>query len=192
MGSKSNLSPPAAGGPSNIGYKGPVLKTLLIVFHSLTGGTRQMAEAAATGAASEPEVTVRLLTAGDAEPDDVLAADGYIFAAPENLAAMAGRMKDFFDRTYYAAFDRNQWPPVRRPDLCRQRRRERRSTNCSHRYRLAPACGRGRNHRLHVCTIAGRDPGAENHLVRRSRSLPRLGRGSGQRPGGRHFLKIAM
>jgi multimeric flavodoxin WrbA len=83
-----------------------VLKTLLIVFHSLTGGTRQMSEAAAAGAASEPEVKVRMLTAADAEPDDVLAADGYIFATPENLAAMAGRMKDFFDRTYYAALDR--------------------------------------------------------------------------------------
>jgi flavodoxin len=81
------------------------MKTLLIVFHSLTGGTRQMAEAAA-GASAEPEVLVRLLAAADAEPADVVAADGYIFASPENLAAMAGRMKDFFDRTYYPALDR--------------------------------------------------------------------------------------
>jgi multimeric flavodoxin WrbA len=36
----------------------------------------------------------------------VLHADGYIFATPENLAAMAGMMKDFFDRTYYVALDR--------------------------------------------------------------------------------------
>jgi multimeric flavodoxin WrbA len=35
-----------------------------------------------------------------------LPADGYIFAAPENLAALAGRMKDFFDRAYYVALDR--------------------------------------------------------------------------------------
>ena len=82
------------------------MKTLLIVFHSLTGGARQMAAAAAKGASAEPEITVRLLTAADAGPDDVLAADGYIFVTPENLAAMAGRMKDFFDRTYYAALDR--------------------------------------------------------------------------------------
>jgi multimeric flavodoxin WrbA len=82
------------------------LKTLLIVFHSLTGGTRQMAEAAAVAAAVEEEVTVRLLVAADAGPHDVLTADGYIFATPENLAAVAGRMKDFFDRTYYAALDR--------------------------------------------------------------------------------------
>ena len=36
----------------------------------------------------------------------MLHADGYIFATPENLAAMSGMMKDFFDRTYYAALDR--------------------------------------------------------------------------------------
>jgi multimeric flavodoxin WrbA len=82
------------------------MKTLLIVFHSLTGGTRQMAEAAASGASSEPETAVRLMTAKQAEPADVLAADGYIFATPENLAAMAGQTKDFFDRTYYPALDR--------------------------------------------------------------------------------------
>ena len=82
------------------------MKTLLIVFHSLTGGTRQMAEAASSGASGDTGVAVRLLPAADAEPADVLAADGYIFATPENLAAMAGRMKDFFDRCYYPALDR--------------------------------------------------------------------------------------
>jgi len=41
-------------------------------------------------AAAEPSVDVRLLPAIAAGPDDVLAADGYIFAAPENLAALAG------------------------------------------------------------------------------------------------------
>jgi multimeric flavodoxin WrbA len=82
------------------------LKTLLIVYHSLTGGTRQMAEAAARGARTEPDIAVRLLAAPEADGAAVLAADGYIFATPENLAALAGKMKDFFDRTYYAALDR--------------------------------------------------------------------------------------
>ncbi len=52
------------------------MKTLLIVFHSLTGGTRQMAEVAARGAQAQPDVHVRLLPAVEAQPDDVLAADG--------------------------------------------------------------------------------------------------------------------
>lgn len=80
-------------------------KTLLIVYHSLTGGTRQMAEAARAGAASEAGCVVRLLHAAQAGPVDVLAADGYVFATPENLAAMSGQLKDFFDRSYYGVLD---------------------------------------------------------------------------------------
>lgn len=84
------------------------LKTLLIVYHSLTGGTRQMAQAAHDGAAAEAGeggVRVRLLPATEAGPADVLAADGYLFATPENLAAISGLMKDFFDRCYYPVLD---------------------------------------------------------------------------------------
>ncbi|HIV70654.1 MAG TPA: NAD(P)H-dependent oxidoreductase [Candidatus Aquabacterium excrementipullorum] len=81
-------------------------KTLLIVYHSMTGGTRQMVEAAREGAAAEEGLAVRLLEAAQAGPDDVLAADGLVFATPENLAAISGRLKDFFDRSYYAALDR--------------------------------------------------------------------------------------
>ena len=80
-------------------------KTLLIVYHSLTGGTRQMAEAARAGAAAEAGCAVRLLHAAQAGPADVLAADGYVFATPENLAAISGQLKDFFDRSYYAGLD---------------------------------------------------------------------------------------
>ena len=80
-------------------------KTLLIVYHSLTGGTRQMAEAARAGAAGEAACAVRMLHAAQAGPQDVLAADGYVFATPENLAAMSGQLKDFFDRSYYGVLD---------------------------------------------------------------------------------------
>ena len=81
-------------------------KTLLVVYHTMTGGTAQMAQAAAEGARDEAGVQVRLLRAPQAQPEDVLGADGYVFATPENLAAMSGLMKDFFDRCYYAALDR--------------------------------------------------------------------------------------
>jgi multimeric flavodoxin WrbA len=87
------------------------MKTLLIVYHSMTGGTLQMAEAAAAGARSEPALHVSLLRAEDAGASDVLDAAGYIFATPENLAAMSGKMKDFFDRTYYAVLDRLNGKP---------------------------------------------------------------------------------
>ena len=82
------------------------MKKLLIVFHSKTGGTQQMAQAAAAGAGTEPEIDVNLIHAADAGPDDLLQSDGYIFATPENLAMMSGMMKDFFDRTYYPVLDR--------------------------------------------------------------------------------------
>lgn len=82
------------------------MRTLLIVHHSQTGGTLQMAQAAANGATAEGGVQVRLLHASQAGPDDVLAADGYLFATPENLAAISGQLKDFFDRCYYPALDR--------------------------------------------------------------------------------------
>ena len=82
------------------------MKQLLVVYHSMTGASEQLARAAAAGARSEPDVVVRVLRAPEATPDDVLAGDGYLFATPENLASMAGLMKDFFDRIYYDALDR--------------------------------------------------------------------------------------
>ena len=92
--------------PAGAAQVTPARKTLLIVYHKHTGGTLQMARAAADGAGREPAINVRLLHAAQAGPDDVLAADGMIFATPENLAAMSGLLKDFFDRSYYAALDR--------------------------------------------------------------------------------------
>ena len=75
---------------------------MLILFDSLTGGTEAMAHAAAQGASSaEPDLIVRLCRAAEATPEDVQRADGVIFACPENLAAMSGVMKAFFDRAYY-------------------------------------------------------------------------------------------
>lgn len=82
---------------------------LLIVYHSRTGGSQQMAEAAA--AAAREEASIVLKTADRAGPDDLMQADGYIFCAPENLAAIAGVMKDFFDRCYYPVLGRIEGRP---------------------------------------------------------------------------------
>ena len=77
------------------------MKRLLIVYYSYTGGTEQMAYAAYGAARDEGGVETVYKCAEDTGPDDILAADGYIFATPENLAAIAGVMKAFFDRCYY-------------------------------------------------------------------------------------------
>lgn len=82
------------------------MKTLLIVHHTRTGGSRQMAEAAAEAARAEASVDTRLLRAAEASPDDLLGADGCIFVCPENLAAISGEMKEFFDRCYYPVLGR--------------------------------------------------------------------------------------
>ncbi|MEO0747594.1 MAG: NAD(P)H-dependent oxidoreductase [Pseudomonadota bacterium] len=82
---------------------------LLIVYHSRTGGSRQMAEAAAD--AAQAELPTALKTAPETEPADMFEADGYIFCAPENLAAIAGVMKEFFDRCYYPVLGKIEGRP---------------------------------------------------------------------------------
>jgi multimeric flavodoxin WrbA len=81
------------------------MKTLLIIYHSITGGSKAMAQALAAGAGEEMDAEAGtktlLLHASEATEQHVLQADGYVFVAPETLGSMAGLMKDFFDRTYY-------------------------------------------------------------------------------------------
>jgi multimeric flavodoxin WrbA len=81
------------------------LRTLLIVYHTRTGGALQMAHAAAAGAGREPAIAVRLEPATLVRPDDLRGASAYLFVCPENLAAMSGAMKEFFDRCYYPVLD---------------------------------------------------------------------------------------
>ena len=64
----------------------------------MTGGSEALAHAAFAAAA---EAEARLVYAGDATAADMLDADGYLFVFPENLAAISGVMKAFFDRCYY-------------------------------------------------------------------------------------------
>jgi multimeric flavodoxin WrbA len=87
------------------------MKQLLLVYHSMTGGSEQMAHAAAAGARAEGELQLKLRRAADTRPVDVLGADGYLFATPENLATMSGLMKDFFDRCYYPVLGRIEGRP---------------------------------------------------------------------------------
>lgn len=83
--------------------------TLAIIWYSLTGASRALALAAAEGAGEV--VQVKMCAAEDAGADDLLNADGTILVFPENLAAIAGVMKAFFDRAYYPCLGRIEgWP----------------------------------------------------------------------------------
>ncbi|MBK88192.1 MAG: flavodoxin [Gammaproteobacteria bacterium] len=80
-----------------------VLKRLVIIYHSKTGNTRAMIDAVIDGA-KDPQlndVDVHVLTAAEAQPEDLLSADGLILGTPENFGYMSGALKDFFDRSFY-------------------------------------------------------------------------------------------
>ena len=77
------------------------MQQLAIIWHSVTGGSEALAQAAYDGARRAQGVDVQILTSADAGAEHMLAADCYIFVFPENLAAISGGMKSFFDRCYY-------------------------------------------------------------------------------------------
>lgn len=84
---------------SRLGFCEPVEpeKTLLVIWHSRTGASEQMAMAAAA------HENARAVRARDVRAQDILAASAYLFICPENLASMSGEMKEMFDAHYYGA-----------------------------------------------------------------------------------------
>lgn len=77
------------------------VKQMTIIWDSMTGGSDALALSAAAGARGNADVQVQLVAARDAQAADLLDSDGYLFVFPENLAAISGVMKAFFDRSYY-------------------------------------------------------------------------------------------
>lgn len=90
---------------------------LLIIWHSRTGASRDMAKAAyagafsggGTGAGSSGNAV--LMEADAVTPDDLLGASAFLFVCPENLATMSGAMKEMFDRTYYSVLGKIEGRP---------------------------------------------------------------------------------
>lgn len=88
------------------------LATLLIVWHSRTTASQQLALSAAKAAKDvlkemdcAQQVQVLCKRAQDVDHALILEADAYLFCAPENLGSLTGEMKAFFDKNYYAVID---------------------------------------------------------------------------------------
>lgn len=79
------------------------MKRLLVVHHSQSGSTERLAHAAVAGAREEAEVEVRWLRAAEAGAADLAWCDALLLATPENFGFVSGGLKEFLDRTFYAA-----------------------------------------------------------------------------------------
>ena len=86
---------------------------LLVVFHSRSGGTQLLADAAIAGATSDDidEVDVRVRSAFDATAADVRWCNGILLGTPENFGYMSGALKDFFERIYYELIEATRGLP---------------------------------------------------------------------------------
>jgi len=77
------------------------MRLMLIVYHSQSGASAQLAQACFTAATSADNVEVRLMRAWDAGSVDLLAADALVLVGAENSGSLSGGIKDFLDRTFY-------------------------------------------------------------------------------------------
>lgn len=75
---------------------------VLIIYHSQSGNTKAAADIVCEAAKEVSETEVVLKEALKATEDDLLACDAIAVGTPDYFSYMAGGIKDFFDRTFYA------------------------------------------------------------------------------------------
>jgi NAD(P)H dehydrogenase (quinone) len=73
---------------------------VLVVYHSVTGNTQAMAEAAADGAREVSGVVVELMRLGEATAADLTRASGFVVASPTHWANLPPAVAEFV----------NEWP----------------------------------------------------------------------------------
>lgn len=86
---------------------------LLVVYGGRPGGRTERLRIALIEGAHRPDCALELRerAALEADIDDLLWCNGIILATPEHFGYMSGALKDFFDRTYYAAQGRTEARP---------------------------------------------------------------------------------
>ena len=87
-------------------------KTILFIAHAPSVNTTTLRDAACHSIVSDGNVTLIAKSPFDCTYKDALAADGIIIGTTENIGAMAGATKDFFDRSYNHLLDVSAGKPV--------------------------------------------------------------------------------
>ena len=70
---------------------------ILVLFDSVTGNTRRMAELVAAGASSVTGSAVRLRSVDEATNEDILWCNGIAAGSPTNMGVLSWKMKKFWD-----------------------------------------------------------------------------------------------
>lgn len=73
------------------------MPNILVLYHSNTGRTEEMAKLVAQGATRIKDIQIRLKSIHEATSDDILWSDGIAVGTPTNLGAVSWKMKKFWD-----------------------------------------------------------------------------------------------
>ena len=76
------------------------MSIILFIAHAPSPNTAQLRDQSVARITADADVTLITQSPFDCGLDDVMNADGIIIGTTENIGAMAGATKDFFDRTY--------------------------------------------------------------------------------------------
>lgn len=77
-----------------------VMTRILFIAHAPSPNTQALRDQAQAAILHETEVELEVRSPFDCTAEDALQADGIIIGTTENIGAMAGATKDFFDRSY--------------------------------------------------------------------------------------------
>jgi len=84
---------------------------VLVIYHSQTGNTEEMAKAVSEGVSSIAGAEAVLKKAMDANVQDLFDCDAFAFGTPTYGGYMAGMVKDFFDRIAFGWVGQGQPKP---------------------------------------------------------------------------------
>jgi multimeric flavodoxin WrbA len=76
------------------------MANILVMYHTFSGNTEQMANAIAEGAQGVGGAEVAVKSVSDVTLEEFAAADAVAFGAPNTFGGMAGALREFFDRAW--------------------------------------------------------------------------------------------